>query len=183
MANLPGFTWCATTKRYYLTPPAGSFQSLPSISNPNQGKQTELEKKIDPIHQVLSDLEHGHKMSSSDGQAKFDANDSLLASRFTSDLFRFNRNIFIENLLNFRGARLTGSVCQHLSAVPARDLLIGAWKSDASCAISQINVRSLLAPSTTCYRLISTNNIGNFQNFVIDQILPILETGNFLFAR
>lgn len=178
--NIPGYVWCASSNRYYRAPPEGSFVNLPPASNPNQGKQAELEAKIDPTHKVLADLEYGLKMSEQSGTTKFNAYDSLLASRFTSDRFKFHRNIFIENLLNFRGARLIESVCQHLAVLPARDLLIGAWKNESCCAISQIDVRGLLAPSVTSYKLVANNNIGNFQNFVIDSIQPIFEIGNFI---
>lgn len=179
--NLPGFIWCPTSKRYYRAPPEAStsFVNLPSVPDPNAGKQDELEKKIVQTHHALNDLEIGPQRKSS--AAKFNAYDSLLASRFTSDNFKFNRNIFIENLLNFRGARLADPVCQHLAALPARDLLVGVWKNESSCTVSQMDIKGLLAPSSSSYRLVSTNNIGNFQTFVIDQILPVTELGNFFF--
>lgn len=176
MERLPGYIW--SSNRYYRVPPEGSssFVNLPTTSDPNAGKQDELEKKIAQTHSALSDLEYGAQTKS--GPAKFNAYDSLLASRFTSDVFKFNRNIFIENLLNFRGARLADPVCQHLAALPARDLLVGVWKNESSCTVSQIDVKGLLVPSSTSYRLVSSNNIGNFQNFVIDQIQVRSETGN-----
>lgn len=104
---------------------SSSGTSSSSGRDPNAIQQIDLEKKIKTTVNVLSDIQMGQKSKSS----QFSAHDSILASKFTNDAFKFNRNIFIQNIVGPTGKRLIGPYCQHLVACTERDLVFGEFFS------------------------------------------------------
>ena len=176
--DIPGFTYDKKTGKYYKTPPASSssYLNLPITSDDSSSKvnQVKLEQKIDCTLASLANLEYGQNLRGSKSGFKFNAYDSLIATRFTNDKFKFNRNILIQNLLDFNGASLVEPYCRHLVALPIKDLLFGVWKNEKSNSIVQINVKNLLAPSSTNYKLIAKNYVEHYSNaYLVEQILPI----------
>lgn len=124
--ELPGYTYDSKTKRYFKNPPAGStsFLNVPvaNESDLNRLEQFELEKKIDCVVHTISQLEmhDGLNRKPKSGSNLFSNYDSLIASRFTTDLFKFKRNVFLENLRGPRGNLLIEPYCGQLVACPEK---------------------------------------------------------------
>lgn len=179
--NIPGYTYDPKTKRFFKTPAQHAPESnITAIIERSQPKidQSDLEKKIKHCVSAIRDLElYGtikNVMSN-----KFTSCDSILASKFTQNQLKFNRNVYLKNLPAIERRVLIKPYCSQLVASPENDTLFATYIDNKSICIAQLDVRQLLKQSISSYNLTLRNQVFVFavSEYKAEQILPVLYDG------